>query len=168
MDLTIICINNLNYAMTGGQAASTTPLGALATTAPYGNFEPPFNLPYLAEACGATYVARWTTFHVRQLARAYAEALTKKGFVFLEVLSPCPELYGRRNRLGTVVDMTKYFKEKSVVRHDAPTREVGIEFQGALVVGKFVDRPRPTFLEAMSEQMRGKLGEKFVPLTLSS
>jgi 2-oxoglutarate ferredoxin oxidoreductase subunit beta len=168
MDLTIICINNLNYAMTGGQAASTTPLGALATTAPYGNFEPPFNLPYLAEACGATYVARWTTFHVRQLARAYAEALTKKGFVFLEVLSPCPDLYGRRNRLGTVVDMTKYFKEKSVVRHDAPTREVGIEFQGALVVGKFVDRPRPTFLEAMGEQMRGKLGEKFVPLQAGS
>jgi len=168
MDLTIICINNFNYAMTGGQVASTTPLGALATTAPYGNFEPPFNLPYLAETCGATYVARWTTFHVRQLARAYAEALTKKGFVFLEVLSPCPELYGRRNRLGAVVDMTKYFKEKSVVRHDAPTREVGIEFQGPLVVGKFVDRPRPTFLEAMSEQMRAKLGEKFVPLTTGS
>jgi 2-oxoglutarate ferredoxin oxidoreductase subunit beta len=164
MDLMVVCINNFNYAMTGGQAASTTPKTALATTTPYGNFETPFNLPYLAESCGATYIARWTTFHVRQLARAYAEALTRKGFVFIEVLSPCPELYGRRNRLGSVVEMTQYFKEKSVVRNNAPTREVAMEFQGQIVVGKFVDRPQPTYLEAMNEQMRAKLGEKFVPL----
>ena len=35
-DLTIICVNNFNYAMTGGQAASTTPIDAVGTTAPYG------------------------------------------------------------------------------------------------------------------------------------
>jgi len=168
MDLMVVCINNFNYAMTGGQVASTTPLTALATTAPYGNFEPPFNLPYLAESCGATYIARWTTYHVRQLARAYQEALTRKGFVFIEVVSPCPELYGRRNRLGSVLEMTKYFKEKSVVRNGAPTHELGIEHQGPIAVGKFVDRPRPTFLEAMNEQMRAKLGDKFVPLETPS
>jgi 2-oxoglutarate ferredoxin oxidoreductase subunit beta len=163
IDLMVICINNFNYAMTGGQVGPTTPITAIGTTAPYGNFEPPFNLPYLAESSGATYIARWTTFHVRQLARTYAEALTRKGFVFIEVISPCPELYGRRNRLGAVVEMTKYFKEKSVVRHNAPTKEVGIAFQGEIVVGKFVDQPRPTYLEAMKEQMRAKLGERFVP-----
>ena len=54
MDIVIICVNNFNYAMTGGQVAATTPIQANLSTAPYGNFEYPFNLPYLAEACGAT------------------------------------------------------------------------------------------------------------------
>ncbi len=164
MDLMVVCVNNLNYAMTGGQVAPTTPVSALATTAPYGSFEPAFNLPYLAESCGATYIARWTTFHVRQLAKCYAEALTRKGFVFIEVMSPCPELFGRRNRLGSVIEMTKYFKEKSVVRNDAPTREVGIDFQGQIIVGKFLDQTRPTWSEAMHAQMHARLGDKFVPM----
>jgi len=168
MDIMVICVNNFNYAMTGGQVGPTTPLTALATTAPYGNFEPPFNLPYLAESSGATYVARWTVYHVRQLLRTMSEALTRKGFVFIEVLSPCPTLYGRRNRLGDSLKVFEYYKEKSVVRHGAPTQEVGIEFQGEIVVGKFVDKPRPTFLEAMGETMRNKLGDKFIPLEVAS
>ncbi|UCE42661.1 MAG: 2-oxoacid:ferredoxin oxidoreductase subunit beta, partial [Candidatus Aminicenantes bacterium] len=36
MDITIICVNNFNYAMTGGQVAATTPIDANASTAPYG------------------------------------------------------------------------------------------------------------------------------------
>src|SRR5512138_241895 len=54
MDLTVICVNNMIYAMTGGQTAPTTPLGATQTTAPFGQFEEPFSLPYLADSCGAT------------------------------------------------------------------------------------------------------------------
>jgi len=167
MDLMVVCINNFNYAMTGGQVGPTTPMTAIGTTAPYGNFEPPFNLPYLAESCGAVYIARWTTFHVRQLARCYAEALTRKGFVFIEVLSPCPELYGRRNGLGSVVDMTKYYKEKSVLRNGAPTKGVGIGLGGEVVVGKFVDQSRPTYLEARDQQMKAKLGERYVPVEVA-
>ena len=96
-----ICVNNFTYGMTGGQVAPTTPLGADRDDhAPYGDFEHPFNLPYLADACGAVYVARWTAYHVRQLAKAMKEALRKKGFSFIEIISPCPTLYQRRNRLG--------------------------------------------------------------------
>src|SRR5512136_1360636 len=93
MDLMVVCVNNFTYGMTGGQVAPTTPLGATQTTMPLGNFEQPFNLPFLADACGAVYVARWTVFHVRQLAKAMLEGLRKKGFVFIEALSPCPTLY---------------------------------------------------------------------------
>ncbi len=86
--------------------------GQPASTTPYGNFEYPFNLPFLADACGAVYVARWTSFHVRQLTKAMQEALDKKGFSFIEVISPCPTLYARRNRLGDGLDLLKYYKEK--------------------------------------------------------
>ncbi len=102
--------------MTGGQTAPTTPGHATTSTNPYGTFEPAFNLPHLVEAAGAVYVARWTTFHVRQLARSIGEAFQKKGFSFIEVISPCPTLYQRRNKMGDGLDTMKYYKEKSKVK----------------------------------------------------
>ena len=161
MDLMVVCVNNYTYGMTGGQVAPTTPLGATVTTMPYGNFEASFNLPHLADACGAVYVARWTIFHVRQLARAMQEGLAKKGFVFIEALSPCPTLYSRRNRLGDGVDQLKYYKEKSVIKNGAPTQETGLTFQGEIVVGKFVDRERPTWMDSMNEHYSRVLGSKY-------
>ena len=34
IDLKVICVNNMIYAMTGGQTAPTTPGGAITSTAP--------------------------------------------------------------------------------------------------------------------------------------
>ncbi|MBN1608390.1 MAG: 2-oxoacid:ferredoxin oxidoreductase subunit beta [Polyangiaceae bacterium] len=163
MDLMVICVNNYTYGMTGGQVAPTTPGGATQTTMPYGNFEPSFNLPFLADACGATYVARWTVYHVRQLAKAMRDGLQRKGFVFIEALSPCPTLFLRRNRLGDGVDEVKYYKEKSVIKHGADTKDLGLSLRGPVVVGKFVDRERPTWLEARNELHAKVLGDKFRP-----
>src|SRR5512133_1481107 len=67
LDLKIICVNNLTYAMTGGQTAPTTPDTATTATSPYTTFESHWNLPALVAAAGAVYVARWTTYHVKQL-----------------------------------------------------------------------------------------------------
>jgi 2-oxoglutarate ferredoxin oxidoreductase subunit beta len=163
MDLMVVCVNNYTYGMTGGQVAPTTPIGAKQTTMPYGNYEQPFNLPFLADACGAVYVARWTVYHVRQLAKAMLEGLKKKGFVFIEALSPCPTLYLRRNRRGDGVDELKYYKQKSVVKNGADTKEVGLTFDGEIVVGKFVDRERPTWLDAMNDHFTQTLGAKYAP-----
>lgn len=163
MDLMVVCVNNFTYGMTGGQVAPTTPLGATQTTMPFGNFEQPFNLPFLADACGAVYVARWTVFHVRQLAKAMLEGLRKKGFVFIEVLSPCPTLYLRRNKRGDGIDELKYYKQNSIMKNGADTKEVGLTFDGKIVVGKFVDRERPTWLDAMNEHYQRTLGEAFTP-----
>ena len=52
MDLAVICVNNMNYGMTGGQVSANTPLGAKTTTSPHGNTDAPLNLPSLAAACG--------------------------------------------------------------------------------------------------------------------
>ncbi len=163
LDMTVVCVNNSTYGMTGGQVAPTTPLGATQTTMPYGNFESPFNLPFLADACGAVYVARWTVYHVKQLTRAMKEALLKPGFTFVEVLAPCPTLYSRRNRLGDGVDQVKYYKEKSTIKNGADTKEVGLDFQGEIIVGKFVDRERPTWLDSMNQHYAKVLGAKYQP-----
>lgn len=161
MDITVICVNNFTYGMTGGQVAPTTPLGATQSTMPYGNFESSFNLPFLADACGAVYVARWTVFHVRQLARAMKEGMNKRGFVFIEALAPCPTLFLRRNRLGTGVDALKYYKENSTIKDGIDTKEVDLTLQGEIIVGKFVDRDRPTWLDSLNEQFSNTFGDKY-------
>ncbi len=161
VDIKVICINNFTYGMTGGQLAPTTPVSAISTTTPYGCFEQPFNLPYLAESSGAVYVARWTSYHVRQITHAMGEAFRKKGFTFIEILSPCPTLYERRNRLGDGLDMMRYFKESSVVRHGASTKEVGLSMQGPIVVGKFVDVDRPDFLSLLNQQLGRTLDAQY-------
>lgn len=162
VDLTVICVNNFTYGMTGGQVGPTTPVGALSTTTPYGNFEQPFNLAALAASSGAVYVARWTTLHVRRLIQAFEEVLAKRGFSFVEVISACPTLYTRRNKLGSGLDLMRYFREKSEVRHGAPVESVGIEFGGRIPVGKFVDVERPTFQECIDRAMKGALGDKYM------
>jgi len=145
IDMTVICLNNFNYGMTGGQMGPTTPLNARSNTSPYGNIEYPFNVPHLVAAAGATYVARWTVLHARPLEWAIAEALVKPGFSFIEVLGPCPTLYGRMNKMGQGLDTLHQYQEKSVVRDGADPKDVAMAPDGPIVVGKFVDIERPTF-----------------------
>jgi 2-oxoglutarate ferredoxin oxidoreductase subunit beta len=147
--------------MTGGQTAPTTPSKVISATSPYGVFEPAFNLVALAEAAGASYVARWTTFHVKQLSRSMEEVLRKKGFCFIEVLSPCPTLYQRRNKMGDGLDTMKYYKQASKIRHGARTSECELSRDGEIVVGKFVDRGRPGYFELLRTQMSETLGDRY-------
>jgi 2-oxoglutarate ferredoxin oxidoreductase subunit beta len=161
MDLTVICVNNFNYAMTGGQVAATTPLTANASTAPYGNYEYSFSLPYLVEAAGASYVARWTALHLRRVTKSIQEALSRKGFSFIEVITPCVTLYARRNRLGDGLNLLKYYYDQSEIIHGADTRTVDIAYQGKLIVGKFVEKDKPTFLDAMNKHFMNVLGDDY-------
>jgi len=157
--MTVICVNNFNYGMTGGQVGPTSPLEVRTTTTPYGNCEPPFNLPYLVFASGASYVARWTVLHVRQLEKSIAEAVNKPGFSFIEVISPCHTVYGRLNKMPAGLDIMRYYKEKSVIRNGADPREADIETGGPILVGKFVDIERPTLGERLC-QLPGRAKEK--------
>jgi 2-oxoglutarate ferredoxin oxidoreductase subunit beta len=95
------------------------------------------------------------------------EIFKKKGFGFIEVLSPCPTLYQRRNKMGDGLDTMKYYKEKSKVRNGAPTSEVGLTINGEIIVGKFVDRDRPDYASLMRAQYVEALGDRYVDSSLS-
>lgn len=90
IDLTVILVNNMSYAMTGGQIAPTTMHGETTVTSPYGNPEFPFDITKLVKAAGASYVARWSNYHVIELTNSIKEAIQHKGFSFIEVMSQCP------------------------------------------------------------------------------
>lgn len=153
VDLTVICVNNLNYGMTGGQAAATTPSMAKTTTTPMGNPEQPFSLPLLAFASGATYVARWTILHTRDLTKSIEEALLRKGFSFIEVLAPCPTGYGRRNREAPL-ETLRLYQERTITRNGAHPTDVTLDLNKGITVGKFFEQDRPTCVEMYDRTCR--------------
>lgn len=163
VDMLVICVNNFNYAMTGGQVAPTSPESSVLTTSPYGNFEHPFNLPHLAESVGAVYVARWTALHVHRLTDSMAEALKKPGFSFIEIIAPCPTMFERRNKFGDGLDRLKWYYENSEIRHGAETRTLDIGLRDKIIVGKFVNRERPTYLQSMNDHFKKKFGDRYQP-----
>lgn len=102
LDVTVICANNLIYGMTGGQTASTTPVGARTSTDPAGNNFRPFDICHLVMASGARYAARFPVTRPKQLIDAIEKALRIKGFTFVEAVSPCPTQFGRRNSTAEI------------------------------------------------------------------
>jgi 2-oxoglutarate ferredoxin oxidoreductase subunit beta len=91
------------------------------------------------------------------------EALQRDGFRFIEVLAPCSTIYARRNKLGTGLDLMRYYYENAVIDHDASGKDLDIGFQSKIIVGKFVDENRPSYGSAMDTHLRKVLGKRYVP-----
>jgi len=159
LDLTVICVNNFNYGMTGGQAGPTTPLDGRTTTTPLGNFEHPFNLVHLAASAGATYVARWTTLDGRRLQHGMMDAMGHKGFTFVEVLAPCPTNFGRRNKIGEGIDELRTYAQLANIRHGADPKDTAVVPGRPFAVGTFVNVDKPSYLD-MYEAKTASLGAR--------
>ncbi|MCL2234708.1 MAG: 2-oxoacid:ferredoxin oxidoreductase subunit beta [Firmicutes bacterium] len=113
LDLTCILLNNDTYGMTGGQFSPTTPMGDVASTAPYGNMERPFDTVKLVIGAGATFAARGTAYHVNPTIKLMQEAISHKGFSFVDCLSACPSYYGRKNKKGNIVKMLEWQRDNA-------------------------------------------------------
>ena len=137
IDLTVVCANNMIYGMTGGQVAPTTPTGSPTATTPEGNRYRPFDLARLVKAAGATYVARGAVVRPYDLMDYITRALETPAFSFVEVLSPCPTQYGRRNQQDTPAMMFDYLGRVCTERSEIdPTLPLPDD---AVVLGEFND-----------------------------
>ncbi|SAI88018.1 MULTISPECIES: thiamine pyrophosphate-dependent enzyme [Methanoculleus] len=145
VDMTVVCMNNQIYGMTGGQGSPTTPEGAFSTTTPYGSSEPAFDLAELAVAAGANYVARWTSYHVKELTKAITTGMQTPGLAFIEVRTQCPTNFGRHNKLRRVPDMIEYLRSHAMLvsKYDRLVREGAEIPEGTFSVGELIRRKRP-------------------------
>ena len=158
VNLTAIIVNNWIYGMTGGQYSPTTPQGAFASTAPYGNLEPPFEVPELARGSGASYVARGTVYHTTQLDRLIEGGMKKQGFALVEVISPCPVGFGRRNQMRSAVAMMRWQKNHAVSRKRA-SKMSEEELKDKIITGVFFEREAPEYTREY-EKLINKAKEK--------
>ncbi len=113
ININAIVMNNRVYGMTGGQYSPLSGYGTLATTAPFINIDHAFDISRLSMAAGATFVARTTTYHTKQMSELFKEAILHEGFSVVEVLTQCPTYFGRKNKAGNAVEMIKSFKNNT-------------------------------------------------------
>ena len=147
LDITCLMLNNEIYGMTGGQVSPTTSEDRITTTTPSGNIEPTFDACALAEGAGASFVAREVTRQAPALKNVIKAAIAHKGFSFVEAMSDCTEIYGRKNDLGESAEML--FSQKDEMRPDAP----GEPFRPHRIrAGVLVDRDRPEYGETYRER----------------
>ena len=155
--ITVICINNENYGMTGGQASPTTPLFDISPTTPYKNIEHSFNLSAIAKSAGANFVARWTVAHSHKAIKSMEKALTKNGFAFVEMLSSCP--IGKKDKFKSPREIIKYYQNESVLYKEMEDLDLSSERafeknkdlfsiigkEGKMIIGEFVDIERTSY-----------------------
>jgi 2-oxoglutarate ferredoxin oxidoreductase subunit beta len=156
IDLTCILFNNQIYGMTGGQLSPTMGIGDRASTARYGQLERPFDLCRLAEAAGATFVARGTAGNVRQMEKLIKRGLEHRGFSFIEAVVPCPTEYGRRNATSKAVEMLKDERDRSVSVAKAAKLSPE-ELAGKIVAGVLYEsKTVPEFQETYAASARAQ------------
>ena len=114
VDMTAIIMNNSIYGMTGGQVSPMTPAGKKGTTARHGSFSKPFDAVALARGAGATFVARTTTYHAKEMIDIMSQGISHKGFSVIEIMSQCPTYYGRKNKIGGAVEMMQSYRDGTV------------------------------------------------------
>lgn len=150
IDITAIIMNNNIYGMTGGQFSPMTGYGKKASTAPYGNIYEAFDIVELSKGAGATFVARTTTYHVKSLVEIIGKAIRHKGFSVVEIMSQCPTYFGRKNRMGSSVDMLNYFKDKTTPKGSAKSKDD----PELIELGIFIEEDRPEFCEENEKIIR--------------
>ncbi|MFX1564488.1 MAG: thiamine pyrophosphate-dependent enzyme [Promethearchaeota archaeon] len=163
--MTVILVNNLNYGMTGGQSAPTTPLHVQTSTYPQ-HPEAPFDLTQLVLGAGASYVARWTTYYVNELITTIKEALMHPGFSFIEVISQCPtyaaQFFSEYQAALSPEDLDQYRRHPGawmlkVLKGKKSGDHLGhpryqLKFKGKDVeLGLFRRELRPTLIEHLQE-----------------
>ena len=117
--LAVFFINNTVYGMTGGQMAPTTLIGEVMATTPEGR-DPrdqgyPIHISEILDTLKApVFIERASLSdieHIRKARRAVRKALEiqrdKKGYAFVELLSPCPTIL----RMDTVA-ITRFINEQ--------------------------------------------------------
>jgi 2-oxoglutarate ferredoxin oxidoreductase subunit beta len=146
ISITAIIVNNSTYGMTGGQYSPTTPYGSRSTTSVYGHVEHDFSIAELAVTAGASFVARGTVYHAAQLDKLLEEAMSKRGFSVVEVISNCLVQHGRRNKLGDAVTMITGFRDRAVPVAKA-AKMTAEEMQGKFSIGVLCDVDKPVSTE---------------------
>jgi 2-oxoglutarate ferredoxin oxidoreductase subunit beta len=111
-DITVFCNDNEIYGLTGGQAGPTTPKGTKTITSPQGTSYSPLCLGGILTQQAPYFYARTTVYHLNHFKTCIREALLWKGFSFVDIISDCIELNGRRMGFKTAHQMFRWFDER--------------------------------------------------------
>jgi 2-oxoglutarate ferredoxin oxidoreductase subunit beta len=156
IDITAIVMNNRIYGMTGGQFSPLSGENIRATTAPYLTIDPSFDVVELSKAAGATFVARTTTYHIKQMTDIIRQAILHEGFSVVEILSQCPTYFGRKNKAGDAVDMIQYFKDHTTSIGSKAKKENPDLLERGIFVQKEMPEYCSEYAKVVQKAMKGQ------------
>ena len=159
MDLLVIMINNYTYALTGGQLAPTTPYKVYSTTTPFGNPEPPMDTAKALISLNTNYIARWSVSHLTKIKDSVKYALKKKGFRFIEILSTCPEIFGRHIKIVDPAALYRRLQKIAKVRSNVRLEDIKYDWNEEITCGVFIDRDNPGYFESLLSTLEGVRSE---------
>jgi len=139
LNILIIYINNLIYALSRDQAFPLTPYMRTSTQ---GEFEIPFNIPFMACSIGASFVARWTPIKAGWMKQSFVESFSVKGLSVIEVLSPCLIYDSTTGRILDPVEKMAFYNDNSEIQFWVPIKNLDIRRQKKIIIGKFLDKNR--------------------------
>lgn len=114
IDIKYILVNNFIYGLTNSQTSPTTPRDFWTVTAQYGNIDYSFDPCKLADAAGATFVARGSVTKPQNLEKLFVSGFKHEGFTFFDIHSNCHVNLGRKNKMGEAVDMLNWIDSRLV------------------------------------------------------
>src|SRR3989339_1927401 len=124
-NITTVFVNNAVFGMTSGQMSSTSIIGQVTTTSPFGRKPEIHGHPLKvsemrATIDGAVFVERVSMHDIKNIInakkaikKAFKVQLAKKGFSIVEVLSSCPTNWGMNP-----TDSLKWIKEKMLPEYE--------------------------------------------------
>lgn len=146
VDITYIVMDNEIYGLTKGQPSPTSPLGLERKASPYGNVDRPLNPLLLSLVAGATWVGRAFSSKPKEMTELIKQAITHKGFSFLQVYSPCVTFYD-------TYDHFKQVTKPLPAEHDPSDRAGAMKYamdDRTLYLGLYYKEEHPTYDDAYS------------------
>ncbi|MBI4722333.1 MAG: hypothetical protein HY769_04935 [Candidatus Stahlbacteria bacterium] len=81
----------------------------------------------------------------------------------IEVLAPGANYYTGIGGVQNFEPLLDFYYEYSVIKDGEEPRNVRIDEKDKIIVGKFTDKERPTFIDSYNSQLSKVLGDKFTP-----
>jgi 2-oxoglutarate ferredoxin oxidoreductase subunit beta len=105
---------------------------------------------------GANYVARWTTYHVKDLIESMKTSFQTKGFSFIEIISPCPMNYGKFIGKRNPSDFLQFFKDHSIAVEKAHSLS-SEQKENKFIVGQLAKKKTKELSAALWELTRDQM-----------
>jgi 2-oxoglutarate ferredoxin oxidoreductase subunit beta len=159
ININLIVHNNQIFSLTTGQTTPTSMIGFKTKSTPFGSFVSPLNPIAHALVSYGTFVARGFAGDPKHLKKIIIEAITHRGFSYIDVLQPCVSF----NYLNTF----QWFKKrvyKLEKKHDFTNRkkalEKSFEWGNKIPIGIFYKEEKPTYRDNLPHIHKGSLTKR--------
>ncbi len=151
VDATFIVFNNQVFSLTTGQATPASEKGLITPSTPLGTGEKPINPLTLALTCGGGFVARGFALDIPHLTKLIEEAITHKGFSFIDILQPCISYHNTTQFLREHIYKLEEVNHNSGNYEEAMKKSLEWDYcydgKPKIPIGVFYKTEKPTYEE---------------------